>query len=429
MMKAFAAFYGLLGCVIVFLHLQEPLYAFSPIIWKTMTDHPSRSMTTPTVGCFTSSNIRRRRHCCSESTCLQMSGDGIATTYTWHEEAFEIEVTVNVPKDTRAKDINFKATPSSIELKLMRPSKDEEILLLDPGRPLRGKISMEGTFWVISDPEDGDNDQNDHRQVTVTIEKQIKTPKDDFEIIEYDWKGVYLQEDEEEVSFRRYDEPEELDVREYAASLGVDIDNINMSMVDKNMFTSGLNMTQSSLDSLKESGLVQEVTQQGDGSEWITNDEGDRIPFNSMGGVMPDHRQQSPAEKSSASSSSQPTIPFLDTNSPWHTAIPVDKKDDYLEYNATTAISDHPDSETKQEMERKERSKELEKQREQQAVDPITALTVSRLKEILKARGLKVSGNKKELQDRLRNEVSSMLMNQPGDDTIAGASPSEGGEL
>jgi len=34
---------------------------------------------------------------------------------------------------------------------------------------------------------------------------------------------------------------------------------------------------------------------------------------------------------------------------------------------------------------------------------------VKRLKEILNEQGLKVSGSQKELQDRLRNEVNSLL--------------------
>jgi hypothetical protein len=61
------------------------------------------------------------------------------------------------------------------------------------------------------------------------------------------------------------------------------------------------------------------------------------------------------------------------------------------------------------EKQQKEMTKELQRQREQQASDPIETLTVTRLKEILKSRGLKVSGNKKELQERLRAEVNTMM--------------------
>lgn len=331
-----------------------------------------------------------------------MSGDGIAQSYTWHEEAFELEVSVNVTKDTRAKDIRFKATPNSIDLRLVvdspqtKDDNNDDVILLDPTRPLKGKVSLEGTFWELSDPTPG----QDHRQVTVTIEKQIRTAKDDFDVIDYDWKGLYAKEEDDEVIYRRYDEAEELDVREYAASLGVDIDNINMSMVDKSMFNSGLNLTKSSFESLQEAGLMKEVTRQNDGSEWVTNDDGDRIPFNSMGGKIPPETEK------------PPPIPFLDTDSPWHKTVPVvEKKEDGLEVELPDDVSTDKLEDDKK---RQEKLKELKKKRQEQASDPIETLTVARLKEILKARGLKVSGNKKELQDRLRAEVTSLL-NQPND--------------
>ena len=41
--------------------------------------------------------------------------------------------------------------------------------------------------------------------------------------------------------------------------------------------------------------------------------------------------------------------------------------------------------------------------------DPIGSLTVSRLKQILREQGLKVTGNKEELQQRLRDHVQSQL--------------------
>jgi hypothetical protein len=49
---------------------------------------------------------------------------------------------------------------------------------------------------------------------------------------------------------RGYEEPKKLNVWEYAASLDVVIDNINLSLLDKTMFTSGLNMTRSTMDQL-----------------------------------------------------------------------------------------------------------------------------------------------------------------------------------
>lgn len=55
------------------------------------------------------------------------------------------------------------------------------------------------------------------------------------------------------------------------------------------------------------------------------------------------------------------------------------------------------------------KKKQLEKKREQEAIDPISTLTVARLREILRSRGLKVSGKKKELQERLRAKVQSLV--------------------
>jgi hypothetical protein len=339
------------------------------------------------------------RHSSISASSL-FSGVGIAKDYSWREEAFEIEVTVQVPSETRAKDIAFKARPTSIELQLRKPEtkeeEEEDVLLLDPDRNLRGKVVVDGTYWVISDAED-DEGNNKGRQVIVTIEKRVQQAKDDFDVIDYDWNGVYREEEEGEVSYRKYDEPEKLDVREYAASLGVDIDNINMSMVDKSMFSSGLNLTQKSIDSLSESGHLQEVTQQGDGSEWITDDDGEQVPFSTMGeGVSQDEVRRSMSNNEEGEAKSR-TIPFLDTDSPWHKAVPVEDKED-----VDTATE-------KQQQEKNEKKKQLKIQREKQALDPIATLTVARLREILRSRGMKVSGNKKELQDRLRGEVNSMM--------------------
>lgn len=333
------------------------------------------------------------------------SGKGIAPTYSWTEECFEIEINVKVPKETRANDISFKAKPNSIDLMLKKRSGDgseeDEITLLDPSRKLRGRVVLDGTYWIISDPEkvvaDQEKDEPDdpHRVVTVTIEKQIRTPKDDFDVIEYDWNGVY-EDDEEEVSYRKYDEPEELNVREYAASMGVDIDNIDMDLVDKTMFTSGLNLTQSTFDNMKDAGLMTEVTEQTDGTEWITDKDGEQVPFSSMGkGVSKDEMK---------SAKTAAPIPFLDTSSPWHKTEPVEKAQEIKEKMKAA-------SSTNVSIDEKEKTQDTE-ETPKDVKDPIDTLTVVKLKEVLKARGLKVSGNKKELQERLRAEVKSMLENK-----------------
>jgi hypothetical protein len=335
----------------------------------------------------------------SSTKTTLFSGKGIAKDYSWREEAFEIEISVQVPPGTKAKDIHFKAKSNSIDLKLNRPGEEEDIVLLDASRNLRGRVVIDGTYWEISDAENDHGSNEGGRQVTVTIEKLIRQAKDDFDVVDYDWNGVYREEEEGEVNFRKYDEPEALDVREYAASLGVDIDNINMSLVDKTMFSSGLNLTKNSYDSLQQSGLMQEVTQQSDGTEWITDTDGDRAPFSTMGkGVSQEEIQQS----SGAPEQNENTaaIPFLDTDSPWHKSVPVEDK---------------PDVDTRSAKQKKEKKDQLQAQREKDASDPIGTLTVAKLREILRSRGLKVSGNKKELQDRLRGEVNSMLRGDSSD--------------
>ena len=355
------------------------------------------------------------------------SGKGIAPSYTWQEEAFDIEIIVKVPKETRAKDIHFKVKPNSLDLRLNAspPNDDdddedssevvvvvEERILLDPSRKLRGRIVLDGTYWIISDPDPDDKDdgkdesQDEYREVTVTIEKQIRTPKDEFDIIEYDWNGVY-EEDEEEVTYRKYDVAEELNVRDYAASMGVDIDNIDMNLVDKSMFTSGLNVTKSTLDNMKEAGLMTEVTQQKDGSEWITGEDGEQKPFSTMGrGISKDEA---------------PKIPFLDTDSPWQKKkkppVQVDRVKDVtksVKNEKTTAAASSSQDPT---ITKKDKNNDVDddvneqKEEEKDAKDPVDNLTVAKLREVLKARGLKVSGNKKELQERLRSEIQSMLSN------------------
>ncbi|CAJ1932183.1 unnamed protein product [Cylindrotheca closterium] len=390
--------------------------------------HLSGAWTTTTT---TTSNIIRRPSTMiptrSKKTQLQ-SGIGIAKDYTWREEAFEIEVTVQVPPETKAKDVGFKARANSIELTLTKKvdggdddnkneTTTEKVILLDPTRALRGRIVIDGTYWVISDSiedevknsaaaETDDDDDDDKessakqpgRQVTVTIEKQIQKAKDDFDVVDYDWNGVYREEEKDEVSYRKYDEPEEMDVREYAQSLGVDIDNINMSMVDKSMFSSGLNTTsaKSNMESMMDAGLMKEVTQQGDGSEWTMGKDGERVPFNSMLKDKDKDDSLYSAEDEEGGREND-AIPFLDTDSPWHDAPDA------------TAAEEAAKDDKKKNKALEEKKKQLEKKRQKEAIDPISTLTVARLREILRSRGLKVSGNKKELQDRLRAEVQSLV--------------------
>lgn len=238
--------------------------------------------------------------------------------------------------------------------------------------------------------------------MTVTLEKNTLTPKDDFEVVDYDWRGVY-PEDDEEVSERKYQEPEELDVREYAASLGVGIDNINMSMVDKTMFSSGLNLTRSTMDELSKSGYVQEVTQQSDGTEYVTNEGGEVMPFSRLGDTVEDEEVREATD-----AAAPPKTPFLDTNSPWHNAVPVDDINGDVMDNTESDKEQSP-VEARESIEAKEEDEPLPDRKQASDIDPIDVLTVKRLKEILRAQGLKVGGSKQELKDRLRGHGGSMM--------------------
>ena len=159
---------------------------------------------------------------------------------------------------------------------------------------------MDGTFWAI------DGNIEKERTVTITIEKHIvplssSGGTETYDTLtDFDWGGLYPN-DEDEVTYRKYDEAEELNVKEYAAKLGVDIDNIDMSKVNKTMFGSGLgmdaatnelenelqsnneannekgfnfNITQSTLEQLTKVGIATEVVQQGDGTEYELSQDG-----------------------------------------------------------------------------------------------------------------------------------------------------------
>lgn len=327
---------------------------------------------------------------------LQMSGYGITDGYTWKEEAFEIEVTVQLPRGTTGKDVHFTPGPTSMDLRVDTPD-GKQLVLLDGQRKLRGRISLDGTYWVFSDRR---------RSISVTLEKHFSHSNDDMQVLDYDWKGIYPN-DEDEVTEREYDEPEVLDIREYASSLGVDVDNINRSMVDETMFSSGLNLTQRALDQLSSQGYLTEVTQQKDGSEYRTNPEtGEPEPFSFSND---DARIPTGDPK-------RVNIPFIDTNSPWHQAVPVSVD---LQTNKTTIADEHKLKESLNQNARlcsesedtgsdnDDDGKELPVPNKPS--DPIELLTVKKLRDVLRKQGLKVSGSKKELQERIRDHVNSLL--------------------
>jgi len=394
-------------------------------------------------------------------------GVGVANTYSWNEEQFEIEVTIPVPPKTSAKNIKFKCSSEGIDLRLNSEEEEEGgKILLDGARKMRGKICVDGTFWAIADATssakvDGENP----REITITIEKHfvpVSTVggQQTFDAVtDFDWGGVYPN-DEEEVTHREYDEPEELDVREYAAKLGVDIDNLDMSKVDKTMFGAGLSgennplegeeeedqgkannkkkglhfdIEQATLDQLTRSGLAKEIVQQGDGTEYSLDDESE---FSMLGKdiLAEELREAGIVTGSRPVGSNVPDV--------WQeSSVPVEEVPGYqktydvadggiivgdivetevIAEDESSCDSDDDDSVVLPESELKSASLDGEQKEEEIAAvasnsnnsDPIDKLTVAKLKEILKAQGLKQSGTKQILRDRLRNHVDTLLQEE-----------------
>lgn len=243
------------------------------------------------------------------------------------------------------------------------------------------------------------------------------------QLTDFDWGGLY-PDDEAEVIDREYKEAEELNVREYAAKLGVDIDNIDMSKVDKTMFGAGLrdqqpnaeevdvegkkkpgtnlNITQATLDQLVKFGLAKEVVRQGDGTEYemdaFTSDF-ERKQFSMLGndisvdelrdaGVVGSPNEQSAAAVGGVADELRAAV--SDTVEEKKAELVTDDSDKNQE--APDLSEDEEDADI-----------------DPNAKDPIDKLTVAKLKEILRNAGLKVSGNKSELKQRLRDHVQSLL--------------------
>lgn len=376
----------------ILLLLCERTWCFMHQLFKSTTIIPYVSTQTRNVANnhlhYKNNNYRHCKHqrrSSSYSNSALFGGTGKTANYEWKEDQFEIEIKFSVPTETKAKHVIYKPKSKSIELLI--EIQNEKKLLLDGDRKFRGMADLDGTFWSLHDSDDGNG-----RELVVTIEKFIVPPSDPFAVVEYDWGSVYLNDDDEILS-KEYEEPEELDVREYASSLGVDIDNINMTMVDKTMFASGLNMTKSTMEELSKSGYVQEVTRQGDGSEFIESGTGGdkkSVPFKSLGDNVGDDEIKD-ARLNDATQSN----PFVDSDSPWRQNMPVEEA-----RGINDVDSSNDDNGDKVDAPKKSNAS---------SQDPIDRLTVAKLKEILKKEGLKVSGNKIDLQQRLKDHVNKVM--------------------
>ena len=356
---------------------------------------------------------------------VDMSGTGITEDYTWKEEALELEITVQVPPGTTTRDVHFTPTRTSIDLRVTTNNNHAAAnnntttttVLLSGDRKLRGRVSLDGTFWVFADRQ--------RHAITVTIEKDLGATHQ-YDVLDYDWKGVYP---DETPLYIHYDEPQVLNVKEYAASLGVDVDNINRSMVDETMFTSGLNLTHNTLDQLMQQGYLEEITQQADGTEYSTNPETGELESTTAVNNKKSRIGRDPTRIQ---------IPFLDTTSPWQqqrqskprqqqqpkqpqwASVPVDIDPDTKSPIITNeqALQAGLEQHQKQDQDATTTTKSSTKQKKTSkkiASNPMQELTVQRLRDILQQQGLKVSGSKQELQDRLQNHVNSLLLKKNND--------------
>merc|ERR1711862_483973 len=146
-----------------------------------------------------------------------------------------------------------------------------------------------------------------------------------------------------------------------------------MSMVDKSMF-SVMNMTKEVMQHAQEEGFLQEITMQNDGAHIENNDNNNDDALRT--------KYSSPLKNSD-----EITDAFKKTYE--------DMMMKTSSSSSSTTTMDH----------------NIEKDSSNNN-DPIDNLTVSKLKSILKAQKLKVSGTKKELQQRLRLHVQSMIDNK-----------------
>jgi len=270
-------------------------------------------------------------------------------------------------------------------------NEDELITLLDGKRMLKGKIQMDGTFWSINDVEvaieiDFDNNNNytpaTGREITVTCEKNNRIA--DVETAD-DWQAVYKTNlTDTEIISLAYEPEVELDVREYCAGLGVDIDNIDMSKVDKSLFTDAVQETQSTLEKLTSGGYAREVTQQGDLE--FSGDLGDLTPM--QDGIASEESRIAYEDREASSEAEAIQNAVGSTLETLSSKTPINDEEPAQGSATTDEVKSDDD------------------------VDPIDALTVEKLKDILRAEQLKVSGNKQELRDRLRAHTELLIDNE-----------------
>ena len=102
------------------------------------------------------------------------------------------------------------------------------------GQRTCGKVCVDRIFWSLEGT-------GPDRAVRVTLEKHFLPASREGRLQNvdaltgFDWNRLYPV-NKAEVLHQKYDMVEDLHVREYAVKLGVDIDNINMSKVNRTLF-------------------------------------------------------------------------------------------------------------------------------------------------------------------------------------------------
>jgi hypothetical protein len=156
------------------------------------------------------------------------------------------------------------------------------------------------------------------------------------------------------------------------------------------------------------------------GANTLVNDDGESVAYSSYGADIS-------REEVEAALATKSSIPFLDTTSPWTTNRPQNLNveemlKDILPPPSFSTTSDDIDAAPLGAHRRNEKNPENEKRGMANSTDtrkaddervmmhdPIGSSTVNRLEQILREQGLKVTGNKEELQQRLRDHVQSQL--------------------
>eukprot|EP00581_Thalassiosira_minuscula_P017557 CAMPEP_0183715412 /NCGR_PEP_ID=MMETSP0737-20130205/9640_1 /TAXON_ID=385413 /ORGANISM="Thalassiosira miniscula, Strain CCMP1093" /LENGTH=227 /DNA_ID=CAMNT_0025944503 /DNA_START=8 /DNA_END=691 /DNA_ORIENTATION=- len=203
------------------------------------------------------------------------------------------------------------------------------------------------------------------------------------------------------------------------------------------------NITQATLDQLTKSGLAKEVVQQGDGTEYelgadgtldeerkfamlgkeITNDElreagivGGNIGKNRVPQMFMDQSlpvEEAPGYQKSLDVGNTLTDGIIEDEI---VDMEITSDDDIISESAAEKgaanIIDVDIAEEEEESDEVIESKDDSPNDNENPVDPIDMLTVARLKEILRAQGLKVGGTKQVLRDRLRNHVNDLLQEE-----------------